>query len=63
MRDSVAGIEDDARSASGRVQREHRLDRGMQSRDVEGFEQNLGGCVAVTPWVERRFRQEYWMLE
>ena len=55
MRDSVAGIEDYACCAAGGVEGEDGLDGGVEGGDVEGFEEDLGGCVTVCSGVEGGF--------
>ena len=55
VRDPVASIEHYACCAAGGVKGQYGLDGGVESGDVEGFEQNLGGCVTVCSGVEGGF--------
>ena len=55
VRDSVASIEHYACCAARGVEGEDGLDGGVEGGDVEGFEENLGGCVTVCSGVEGRF--------
>jgi hypothetical protein len=44
---AVAGVEDETSGSSGRIQGEDGLDGCIEGWDVEGFEEDLGGCRAV----------------
>lgn len=55
MGDTVAGVEDDAGGTAGGVEGENSLDTGVEGGDVEGFEEDLGGCVTVCAGIEGRF--------
>lgn len=52
---AVAGIHYYSCSATGGVEGEDGLDGGVEGGDIEGFEEDLGGGVAVTSWVKRWF--------
>lgn len=60
--DAVAGVEDYACGAAGGVEGEDGLDGGVEGRDVEGLEEDLGGCFAVGAGVEGGFGEEDWVL-
>ncbi len=55
MRDSIARIEHYACCAARGVEGEDGLDGGVEGGDVEGFEENLGGCVTICSGVEGGF--------
>ena len=55
MRDAIASIENYSCGATGGVEREHGLDGCVERWDVEGFEEDLRSCVAITARIERRF--------
>lgn len=62
VRDAVARVEDDARRATGRIQREDGLDRDVERGAVERLEHNLRHLLAVGLRVERRLSEEDGML-
>lgn len=62
MRDTITGIEHYSCCAARGVEGENGLDRGVEGGDVEGFEEDLGGCVAVCSGIQRWFCEEDWVL-
>merc|ERR1712039_670900 len=62
VRDTVAGIEDDASGTSGGIQGEHGLDGDVHGRGVEGLEHDLGHLLSVGLGVEGSFSEENWVL-
>ncbi len=47
MRNAVTGIKNDACGTTGSIEGEDGLDGGKKRRDIERFEENLGGGVTV----------------
>merc|ERR1712223_383269 len=62
IRDTVAGIEDDASGTAGGVQGEHGLDGDVHGRGVEGLEHDLGHLLSVGLGIEGSFSEENWVL-
>jgi len=47
VRDAVTGVEYYSCGAAGGIEGEYGLDGGVEGRDIESFEENLGSCVAI----------------
>ncbi len=62
VRDSIACVEDNAGGTARGVERENGLNGGVECRDVERFEEDLGCRVAVGAGVEGGFCQQNRML-
>mmetsp|Transcript_88677 Transcript_88677/g.197125 ORF Transcript_88677/g.197125 Transcript_88677/m.197125 type:complete len:318 (-) Transcript_88677:278-1231(-) len=58
VRDTIAGVHHDPRSAAGGVQREHSLDRDVHGGHVERLEHDLRHPLAVGLRVQRRLGQQ-----
>lgn len=63
MRDTIAGVEDKACGASGRVEGKDGLDGGVEGGHVKGFEEDLCSCFAIRAWVQWRFCEEERVLQ
>jgi hypothetical protein len=44
------------------LQRKNSLHRQEKSWNIECVEEYLGGDITITPWIERCFGQENWVL-
>lgn len=44
------------------LQRENGLHRQKESWNIECVKEYLSGDITITPWIERCFSQENWML-
>ena len=62
MRDAIASVEYNACSAAGSVEGQDGLDGAIESWNIEGLKEDLGGCISVCTWVEWWFCEEDWML-
>merc|ERR1719461_2552449 len=59
---SITGIQHDTRGSSRCIQGQHRLNRHIKCRSVEGLEHDLGHLFPVRLWVQWCFRQQNGVL-
>src|SRR5687767_15990495 len=59
MRHTVARVEDDTCCPTAGVQGEHGLDGCVDGGDVESFEEDLGGGIAVLAGIEWWFGEQH----
>lgn len=60
--DTVTGVEHDAGGTTGSVKGEDGLDGNVESRRIEGFENNLRHLLAVRLWVDGSLSEKYGVL-
>jgi hypothetical protein len=59
VRDAIAGVQDHARGATGRVQTEHGLRGHEKGGNIEGLEEDLGRLLSVHVGVQRRLGEKH----
>src|SRR6266480_486976 len=60
--DTITGVEYDTSGTTGRVKREDSLDGDVESRRIEGLENNLCHLLAVRLRIDWSFGKKDWVL-